>query len=227
MPEYRQPYEYLQNWTPGKQQAFPVSGDFANSTDYMQAVKNWQQSAAKAKSSPSWSSGLKSSGGGGASNVAKAPFKRTKPRGLPGLPGPLQRQYLNSLAKIRQQSSMGRIGEEQTLRDALLRTSQMTQQAGRAAAGGLSDLMSGGAEAGVGTSPAISQMAIDQAAAQEAGARMAADAARVQALQQMTQSAFSRGLGTTQQLTDLEDWKAQQRAALVNQQLAELLKGAK
>jgi hypothetical protein len=161
----------------------------------------------------------------GASNITKGKPKYRST--LPALPGPLRRQYLTTLSNIRSQGAMGQISEQNAFRDAMLGASQARQQAGRMAAGGMADLMGSMSEAGIGTSPAISQIAIDQQAAQEAGARMAAERARVQALQDMADAAYNRNVSTQEQMVSLNDWAAQQRMLVANQQLQNLLKGGK
>lgn len=212
------------------QRPFPTLQQGGNFAAYQQDVQNWFKERDAAMANPSFVSSARAAStggrGGGASNITRKPYRRS-PRGLPPLPAALQRQYQTSRANILATNALGRQQEQSQLAGSQRGVSGMLQGIGRQYAGGFADLLGGMAEAGVGTSPAISQMATNLMAGREATDRMAQAQRLAEAERAAQEAALQRIATTGQEMTDLEDWRMQQRAALTNQDLANLLKGAK
>jgi hypothetical protein len=146
---------------------------------------------------------------------------------MPALPTALQRSYTNQINQVTEQNTLGMLAEDRARREAMLRAAQGRQEAGRMAAGSMADYGSMAAEAGIGTSPAIYQAGISQIGQQEIGGYNAAEEARAQALANILAQQQQRKVTTARGLSSLEDWAATQRQAVVDQSLAELLKGGK
>jgi hypothetical protein len=146
---------------------------------------------------------------------------------MPALPTALQRSYTNQINQVTEQNTLGMLAEDRARREAMLRAAQGRQEAGRMAAGSMADYGSMAAEAGIGTSPAIYQAGISQIGQQEMEGYNAADYAKTQALANILAQQQQRKVTTARGLSNLEDWAATQRQAVVDQSLAELLKGGK
>ena len=165
----------------------------------------------------------------GAANTGRIkPRKKSPSRTfMPALPTALQRSYTNQINQVTEQNTLGMLAEDRARREAMLRAAQGRQEAGRMAAGSMADYGSMAAEAGIGTSPAIYQAGISQIGQQEMAGYNAAEEARAQALANILAQQQQRKVTTARGLSSLEDWAATQRQAVVDQSLAELLKGGK